>query len=92
MDKNKKQECLNILVNNGDLHEIYSDITDSSWWRNKEQLNNREREKYLYERFVDMYDMLIEEYGFSLEGFFYIHDCKGQLDLEFQKLIRGDYR
>jgi hypothetical protein len=92
MDKNKKQEYLNLLTSEGDLHEIYSDITDSLWWRDKNNLNNREREKYLYERFVDVYDMLIEEYSFTLTGFFYIHDCKEQLDLEFQKLIRGEYR
>lgn len=89
MDKEIINKLLEVLENNKkDKHELFSDITDSIWWKDKNELNNREREKYLYERFLDMYDAIIEKYKFNIVAFDYINICKIQLDVEFQLLFK----
>lgn len=75
------------LISNNNFKELYSDITDANWWRDKQLLNNKEREKYLYERFVDLYDLIIKNYGATIESFELINICKNELDRVFSNIL-----
>jgi hypothetical protein len=78
------------------INQLYDEVVSKTWWSDSNITNNTEREKYLYELFIEYYDIVsnnqIKEIA-ELENikFWLIGKCRKQLDAELERVKNGDY-
>jgi len=76
--------------------QLYDEVVSKTWWNDPSITNNIERENFLYEEFVEYYDIInndeIEEIV-RLENikFWLINKCRNQLEKELERVKNKDY-
>ena len=75
--------------------QLYDEVVSKTWWNDPSITNNIERENFLYEEFVEYYDIInndeIEEIV-RLENikFWLINKCRNQLEKELERVKNKD--
>jgi hypothetical protein len=83
------------------IEKLYDDLVDKIWWRDSDITNDTERQKFLYEAFIEYYNVIIngevketeenENIGKDRAELILINKCKMQLDKEIRRVQNKDY-
>jgi predicted TIM-barrel fold metal-dependent hydrolase len=73
------------------INQLYEEVTSKTWWSDNSITNNTERQKYLYELFIEYYDIISNDQIISIADkekikFWLIDKCRNQLEKELERV------
>jgi hypothetical protein len=80
--------------------KLYDNLVDMPWWSNEQITNDTERQKFLYEAFIEYYNIINngeiretekDEDQKEHRRYLLINLCKTQLEKELERVNNKDY-